>query len=89
MSLIKNLIKHYWVILTFLPVALYMYYFNAFDESIAKDLLLRKTAISLYAILLAYFIRRTIIGYIEWQGVWKNVYAIVIHIVVGLAVIFG
>ncbi|DAD54695.1 TPA: putative holin [Thermocrinis Great Boiling Spring virus] len=89
MRLIEALIKHYWFSLLLLPVLAPLYYLNSFDPTLAKELLLRKTTIALYSLLLAYIIRRLIIGYVSWQGEYRYVYAIVIHIIVALAIIFG
>ena len=89
MKLIEALIKHYWFPLLLLPLLIPLYYLNSFDPTLAKELLLRKTTIALYSLLLSYIIRRLILGYIDWQGAYKYVYAIVIHIIIALAIIFG
>ena len=89
MKLIEVLIKHYWFPLFLLPFLIPLYYVNSFDQTLVKELFLRKTTIALYSLLLAYIIRRLILGYIDWQGAYKYVYAIVIHIIIALAIIFG
>ena len=89
MKLIEALIKHYWLPLLLLPLLIPIYYLNSFDPQLVKDLLLRKTTIALYSLLLAYIIRRMVLGFIDWSGIWKFIYAMLIHLIVALAIIFG
>jgi hypothetical protein len=89
MKVIKDLLTYYWFVVLFLPLALYLYYANAFDPQLIPDLVFRKLSIALASLGFGYLARRLVIGKIDWQGVWQYVYAIVLQLVVALAFIFG
>lgn len=89
MNLIKDIVKYYWFVVLFLPLALYFYYANAFDPQLIPDLVFRKFSIALASLGFGYFARRIAIGKIYWQGAWEYVYAIVLQLIVALAFIFG
>ncbi len=89
MKAIKDFLTYYWFVALFLPLALYLYYANAFDPQLIPDLMFRKLSIALASLGFGYLARRLILGRIEWQGVWQYVYAIVLQLIVALAFIFG
>ena len=89
MKAIKDFLTYYLFVVLFLPLALYLYYANAFDPQLIPDLVFRKLSIALASLGFGYLARRLVIGKIDWQGVWQYVYAIVLQLIVGLAFIFG
>ncbi len=89
MKAIKDFLTYYWFVALFLPLALYLYYANAFDPQLIPDLIFRKLSIALASLGFGYLARRLVLGKIYWQGVWQYVYAIVLQLIVALAFIFG
>ncbi len=89
MKAIKDFLTYYWFVALFLPLALYLYYANAFDPQLIPDLMFRKLSIALASLGFGYLARRLVLGKIYWQGVWQYVYAIVLQLIVALAFIFG
>lgn len=87
--MIKDIVKYYWFVVLFLPLALYLYYANSFDPQLIPDLMFRKLSIALASLGFGYLARRIVIGKIYWQGVWEYVYAIVLQLIVALSFIFG
>ncbi len=89
MKAIKDFLTYYWFVALFLPLALYLYYANAFDPQLIPDLIFRKLSIALASLGFGYLARRLVLGKIYWQGVWQYVYAIVLQLIVAFAFIFG
>ncbi len=89
MRAIKDFLMYYWFVVLFLPLALYLYYANSFDPQLIPDLVFRKLSIALAGLGFGYLARRLVVGRVEWEGVWKYVYAIIIQLIVALSIIFG
>ncbi|MFZ8784769.1 hypothetical protein [Thermocrinis sp.] len=89
MRWIKDFLTYYWFVVLFLPLALYLYYANAFDPQLIPDIMFRKLSIALASLGFGYLARRLVVGKVEWQGVWYYVYAIFLQFIVALAFIFG
>ena len=85
----RDWVSRLWLIGGLFLVFLSLYLVFAYIKELAVDLFIRKTFLASYALFLGYVIRRQILGKIEWKDVWLYVYAIVIHIIVGFAIIFG
>jgi hypothetical protein len=89
MRWIKDFLTYYWFVVLFLPLALYLYYANAFDPQLIPDIMFRKLSIALASLGFGYLARRLVVGKVEWQGVWYYVYTIFLQFIVALAFIFG